>query len=290
MTRPRALDPDDIRAHLDPQAGPWTELRCLPQTGSTNADARAVALIEGAWSLVVADAQQQGRGRIGARWHSPAGTAIHLSLVTSLTLPVHLWPRASLVVGAAAAAELTRLTGARLWLKWPNDLMIRGRNRWLKLGGILCERSDMPGQPARWIAGIGVNVSTPLAAFPTSLRPHIGTLAMFGEPPPREALVAALASAVRSSIARWVAAAGRLDAASIEQQLLFVGEEIQVDLQGDGNEDWVHLRGLAADGGLRVAPTPIAPAEQEYRLEPIQITAARSEPPWHAAPRLAPIP
>ena len=289
MAEAIALSPDHIRAGLAPHGGSWTTISSLARTGSTNDDGRTVPLGDGAWSLVVADSQSRGRGRVGAGWHSPPGTAIHLSLVTHLALPVGCWPRASLVVGAAVAAELGRLTGTSPRLKWPNDLMILAQGSWRKLGGILCERYDLPDRPARWIAGVGINVNTPLSAFPEQLRPHVGTLAMTCErPPAREALVSGLANAVRREIAAWIVAGGQIDGRAVQRQLLFVGEEISVEVGDGGPDRRVHLRGLAADGALRVAPDRCAPAESESSIQPLQITAAHGDPPWHAAPRLAP--
>jgi BirA family biotin operon repressor/biotin-[acetyl-CoA-carboxylase] ligase len=91
-------------------------------------------------SVVIADHQSSGRGRLDHRWEAPAGTA----LLVSFVLAPH--PLLSLAAGVAAAEA----SGTDVRLKWPNDLMLGGR----KLGGILVEAT-----PAKAICGIGINLT-----------------------------------------------------------------------------------------------------------------------------------
>jgi BirA family biotin operon repressor/biotin-[acetyl-CoA-carboxylase] ligase len=91
-------------------------------------------------SVVVADRQTAGRGRLGRRWQSPAGGGLAASFVVA---PNRL---ASLAAGVAAAEAC----GPPVRLKWPNDLLLKGR----KLGGILVE-----GRPGRMVVGIGINLA-----------------------------------------------------------------------------------------------------------------------------------
>jgi BirA family biotin operon repressor/biotin-[acetyl-CoA-carboxylase] ligase len=91
-------------------------------------------------SVVLADFQSAGRGRLAHRWEAPAGTALLVSFVLAPN------PLLSLAVGVAAAEAC----GPPVRLKWPNDLLFDGR----KVGGILVEAT-----PAKAICGIGVNLS-----------------------------------------------------------------------------------------------------------------------------------
>lgn len=91
-------------------------------------------------SVVTADYQTAGRGRLSHGWQAPAGTA----LLVSFVLPPH--PLLSLAAGVAAAEAC----GRNVRLKWPNDLLFGGR----KVGGILVEAS-----PAKAICGIGINLT-----------------------------------------------------------------------------------------------------------------------------------
>jgi BirA family biotin operon repressor/biotin-[acetyl-CoA-carboxylase] ligase len=91
-------------------------------------------------SIVVAEHQTAGRGRLDRRWEAPRGTALLVSFV------VHPNPVLSLAAGIAAAQACGR--GVRL--KWPNDLLLNG----LKVGGILVEVTRTTA-----ICGIGINLS-----------------------------------------------------------------------------------------------------------------------------------
>jgi len=91
-------------------------------------------------SVVLADHQSRGRGRLSHRWESPPGTALLVSFVIAPN------PLLSLAAGVAAAEACDR--GVRL--KWPNDLLLDGR----KVGGILVEAS-----PAKAVCGIGINLT-----------------------------------------------------------------------------------------------------------------------------------
>jgi BirA family transcriptional regulator, biotin operon repressor / biotin---[acetyl-CoA-carboxylase] ligase len=91
-------------------------------------------------SIVIADHQSTGRGRLDHRWEAPRGTA----LLVSFVLAPH--PLLSLAAGVAAAEA----AGKGVRLKWPNDLMLGGR----KVGGILVEAT-----PAKAICGIGINLT-----------------------------------------------------------------------------------------------------------------------------------
>jgi BirA family biotin operon repressor/biotin-[acetyl-CoA-carboxylase] ligase len=91
-------------------------------------------------SVVVAEHQTAGRGRLDRRWVSPPGTALLVSFVVDPN------PLLSLAAGVAAAEAC----GHGVRLKWPNDLLVRGA----KLGGILVET-----MPAKAICGIGINLT-----------------------------------------------------------------------------------------------------------------------------------
>src|SRR6266852_1233980 len=108
----------------------------LESVGSTQDVARAMPI----GSVVMADYQTSGRGRLAHRWESPPGTAL---LVTFVVAPNALL---SLAAGVAAAEACGR--GVRL--KWPNDLLLDGR----KVGGILVESS-----PVKALCGIGINLT-----------------------------------------------------------------------------------------------------------------------------------
>jgi BirA family biotin operon repressor/biotin-[acetyl-CoA-carboxylase] ligase len=128
--------------------------------GSTNDRAAELAATgAAAYTVVLADEQTAGRGRRGARWFSPPGRGLLMSVVVpsgagtsggDTCLP--------LVVGLSVAEAVERLAPeADVRVKWPNDLLLGGR----KLGGVLCEAS---GDTV--VVGIGLNVRPPALAVP----------------------------------------------------------------------------------------------------------------------------
>jgi BirA family biotin operon repressor/biotin-[acetyl-CoA-carboxylase] ligase len=158
------LDLARLEGLIDPAGTPW-QLRFSPTATSTQDLARQ-ALAEGAGAglVVLTDYQQAGRGRRGAAWLAPPAQALLFSAI--LRPPSDMLPLAPLRAGLAVREGVEQATGARLDLKWPNDLMAGG----MKVAGILIEHP--PGDAI--IAGIGVNVNqqaATLAGLPaTSLR------------------------------------------------------------------------------------------------------------------------
>jgi BirA family biotin operon repressor/biotin-[acetyl-CoA-carboxylase] ligase len=146
------------------------------QTGSTNQDAKALAL-EGAahGAVLLADEQTAGRGRLGRSFHSPKGTGLYLSMVLR---PGGTLAAAVPITQAAAVAvcrALSVTTGLEASIKWVNDLYIGGK----KVCGILTEAvSDFEtGHIEALILGIGINVAQPTSGFPPELSGLAGTLA-----------------------------------------------------------------------------------------------------------------
>jgi BirA family biotin operon repressor/biotin-[acetyl-CoA-carboxylase] ligase len=117
----------------------------------TEADAGADA-----GTVILAEAQSAGRGRLGRSWRSEPGAGIWLTLLertTDITAPEVL----ALRVGIAAARALDKVAGRQVSLKWPNDLYL-GEG---KLAGVLIEARWREGLP-EWVAvGIGINVRPP---------------------------------------------------------------------------------------------------------------------------------
>lgn len=140
-----------------------------------------------AGTLVLADAQRAGRGRLGRPWTSSPGLGIWLTL---LERPLDLAAIGVLAIrlGLAAAACLDGFAAARVRLKWPNDLQVNGA----KLAGILVEsrwRDELPD----WVAiGFGLNVVAP---------PDVPTAAGLRAGTPRVEVLRVLVPALRSAAA-----------------------------------------------------------------------------------------
>jgi len=126
-------------------------------------------------AVVLAEEQTGGRGRAGRTWHSERTTGIYMTLLLRPKLVPVQAPILTMIAGLSAHAAVEAVTGLTVDLKWPNDLMIRGK----KAGGILTEMHADPGQVRFVVVGIGLNVNQErfpgeLANVATSLRQETG--------------------------------------------------------------------------------------------------------------------
>jgi len=126
-------------------------------------------------AIVLAEEQSAGRGRAGRTWHSERAAGIYVTLLLRPKLAPVQAPLLTMMAGLSAHAAVEAVTGLPADLKWPNDLMIRGK----KAGGILTEMHAEPGMVRFVVVGIGLNVNQErfpgeLAGLATSLRQETG--------------------------------------------------------------------------------------------------------------------
>lgn len=128
----------------------------LPEIDSTNTELmRRARAGRTEPTLLVAEQQTAGRGRMGRAWQSSAGDSLTFSL--GLNFSPASWEGLSLAVGVSVAQSLSAASGEQIQLKWPNDLWWQGR----KLAGILIETATLPQAKAQErfaVIGIGINV------------------------------------------------------------------------------------------------------------------------------------
>jgi BirA family transcriptional regulator, biotin operon repressor / biotin---[acetyl-CoA-carboxylase] ligase len=106
-------------------------------------------------SIVLADEQTGGRGRLGRAWQSPSGTGIWMSLILRPEIPLQKAPQLTLLIAVAASRAIENVTGIEAAIKWPNDLLINGK----KVAGILTELQAEADSIHSVIVGIGMNVN-----------------------------------------------------------------------------------------------------------------------------------
>ena len=177
--------------------------RYYDEIESTNVEAKALAN-QGApeGTVVIAEAQTAGRGRLGRRWTSPAGKGLLFSALLRPALPMSEAHLLTLVAACAAAEAIESLAGAPLSIKWPNDLFIGDR----KVGGILLEVAGEQDEVDWIVVGIGVNVNTEYSELPVALRRTATSLKMAtGEPVDRSELLARVLLTLDSHYARGLA-------------------------------------------------------------------------------------
>lgn len=159
------LDVQVIESWLSGRAKAWlTDLQTFDVVGSTNTLLSEVASTNAArggahGAVRIAELQVQGRGRRGRNWQSPFGQNLALSLGVRLPLKPEALGGYSLCVGLATADALQGIGVSDVSLKWPNDVLVRGR----KISGILVE-VFAAGDATDVIIGIGINFRIPAEA------------------------------------------------------------------------------------------------------------------------------
>lgn len=165
------------------------KLKVLETTVSTQEEAKALAEAgapEG--TLVVAEEQTGGKGRLGRKWFSPKGKGIWMSLVLRPKQPLHYMPQLTLLTGVAVCRAVRRTTGVMAGLKWPNDLLVDGR----KICGILLESAAEDEYVRYCIAGIGISANLDPDDYPDELKSVATSLKIeAGHPVDRVQLIAA---------------------------------------------------------------------------------------------------
>jgi BirA family biotin operon repressor/biotin-[acetyl-CoA-carboxylase] ligase len=122
--------------------------------------------------LVFADEQTQGRGRRGRSWESPPGKGLYFSFLLRPSLRMNELQLLSLATGLAVRDTLEELLDVPATLKWPNDVLWRGR----KLCGILCEAAIEPDRVHYAVIGLGINLSLSPEHLPEDLRQRVTSL------------------------------------------------------------------------------------------------------------------
>ncbi|MFH2119717.1 MAG: biotin--[acetyl-CoA-carboxylase] ligase [Pseudomonadota bacterium] len=128
-------------------------------------------------TVVLADRQTAGRGRLQRSWQSPPGCNLYTSVILRPAIPPHDASQITLLAGVAVAEAISAVYPGRVGIKWPNDLLIGGR----KVCGILTETRMVAGGIDSVIVGVGLNVNMERTDFDpahretaTSLREETG--------------------------------------------------------------------------------------------------------------------
>lgn len=189
---PDILYPGEIKKGLETQAL-GKEIHHFSLVDSTNRVARELAE-EGAHegTVVLAEQQSQGKGRMERHWHSPPG-GIWMSVILRPQLPPYQVQGITLVAAVVVVEAVKEVTGLCPKIKWPNDIYIEGR----KVCGILAEMKGEMDRVDHVVIGIGLNANNEFkeADEPGSEGFSAASLSMFlGEPADRRDLVRAILS------------------------------------------------------------------------------------------------
>ncbi|MEH7236558.1 biotin--[acetyl-CoA-carboxylase] ligase [Bacillus sp. JJ1562] len=128
--------------------------------------------IEG--TLVVAEEQTTGRGRLDRAWYSPKHTGVWMSMILRPQIPPSQAPQLTLLAAVGVVQAIQEVTGLEPDIKWPNDILIHQK----KIVGILTELQAETDRINSVIIGIGINVNQELSQFPESLHSIASSLAI----------------------------------------------------------------------------------------------------------------
>lgn len=167
---------DKILAQLNP-ACPWRTIFWYDTIDSTNTAAKLLAKQGAAHgTILIADCQTGGRGRMGREFVSQAGMGIYLSVILRPEYPPDRLMHLTCAVAVAVCDAIEQVTGLRPGVKWINDLVYEKR----KLGGILTELSldTAMGLTEYAVIGIGINCAQARENFPPTLQDLAGSIAI----------------------------------------------------------------------------------------------------------------
>ena len=243
----------------------------LESCSSTNDEAARLARAGARHgTVVIAERQTGGRGREGRVWQSPAG-GLYLSAIIRPHMPIVDVPPMTLAIGIGLC-DAVRFAGAPATLKWPNDLLVRGR----KLAGVLVEAQSQGNKLESVVVGIGVNLDGELPA-PVS-DTGITLAEASGVAIDRESFISQLLADVERWVDRYVGvgleaiipawhdrmALGLAARANVDGKAL-IGEVAGLDLDGAlllRDEEGVMHRVRSGDVEVvRSTPSSVAPVE-----------------------------
>lgn len=160
---PDTLAPGEIKAGLKTNII-GKDIKYFEETESTNIIAREIAESVEEGTVVIAESQTGGRGRLGRKWISPEG-GIWLSIIIKPKIQPLYAPRITLLAGVSVAKTI-RSFGLPAKIKWPNDVLINGK----KVCGILTEIEAEIDLIDYCVVGIGIDANVDTDSFPEEIR------------------------------------------------------------------------------------------------------------------------
>lgn len=233
---------------------------CLP---STNREAAQLAQAEVEHGTVVAaDSQTAGRGRLSRTWFSPPGANLYCSIILRTAGPPERlteWLSWLPLISALAAAEaIEQVSSIQVSVKWPNDLLISER----KVGGILCESGTGTRSDPFQIIGIGINVNLDHDDWPADLRDSATSLWQERKiVVDRNRLLAQLLLELEQCLDELVMHGTNRIGLAYYQRCSTIAHTIRATL-ANGDVVVGLAEGIGQDGSLRVRPQAIQPGSE----------------------------
>lgn len=203
-------------------------------------------------TLVLAEAQSQGRGRLGRRWISPPGVNIYASFILRPRISADQATVITCLAAISIVQSIRSIAGIEAFIKWPNDVLIHEK----KVAGILTELALVHDQVAHLVLGIGINVNMDFSLFPEDLKTTATSILIeTGRYLDRNRLLADLCNKLEERYSRFLS---KGPASLIEEYRTAVetlGKRVKILLPGRTVEGWAE--GIGEDGTL-IVKTPAA--------------------------------
>jgi len=175
-------------------------IRYYKTLASTNSHLKKLAdLPEG--TVVVADYQTHGKGRLGNVWHSPAGKNLYLSVLLKPEPTIDKFPQMSLVTAIVLVRSLIKYNpNLTPKVKWPNDIFINNK----KISGILSDIVSPKKHHFELVIGVGINVNIDKKDFPEELQKQATSLKIvLGEKQQRDKLLIIFLNELEKGYKQW---------------------------------------------------------------------------------------
>ena len=235
-----------------PTDHPWAaHIQAFDTIDSTNTYAKKLAA-QGApdGTVIVADSQTGGRGRMGRSFHSPGGQGIYLSVILRPKCHARELMHLTCATAVAMCDAVEAACGFRPQVKWTNDLVWQKH----KLGGILTELSLRPdGSVGYAVVGIGINCAQMQADFPEEIRNIATSLSMIlGREVSRFAVIAAMIEALEAMSRNLLTEKDRI-METYRGSCITLGQSVSI-VQGD-TVRYGTAKDIDSEGGL-IVETP----------------------------------
>jgi len=125
-------------------------------------------------TVVIAEQQLSGRGRLNRIWHSPKYTGVWMSMILRPNIPLQKAPQLTLITAVAVVQAIQEVSNLSPKIKWPNDILLNGK----KVTGILTELQAEADQIFAIIIGVGINVNQQLEDYPEEIQQIATSLAI----------------------------------------------------------------------------------------------------------------
>lgn len=244
---PDLLIPEEIVPHLETS---WLarDYRHYGQIGSTNDEALLLAAQGAAHgTVVVAEEQTEGRGRLQRSWVSPAGRGIYFSILLRVPLPVQEAPQSTMVAALGLVKVLSEGYGLQATIKWPNDVLLEGK----KAAGILADMQSDQDHTRFLVVGIGINVNHNESDLAGPFRYPATSLAMeLGVPVQRPKLLLKLLHCLEQVYDHFFKNGFGVMLAEFERVSAILGKQLQIQ---SGKESFFgKASGFTPEGALRL--------------------------------------